>query len=282
MNKMVKCALLCLTGIFILSSAHADEKISKQGPWEKAAISFGGFISSNNTAFRLGSGAGVDLDIEEFLGLDTTNSVFRMGGLWRFTENRRHRMDLSWFRLQRSGDTSIGQDIVIPGEGEEEDIIIETGTKVESYFDIDLYQLAYSYSFLQDDRIDVAARVGLYIMPMQFGIKATGVVDNQGEADFTAPLPTFGFRMDIALTPKWFFRSGTQLFYLEYEEFVGSILAFDSAVEYVPWKHVGIGLGVDALEMRVEADGEDYTGIDFTGAMEFSYIGLQLYVKAYF
>ena len=78
MKKITKCVTLFLAGMLFLSTAYAEENNKEQGPWEKAAINFGGFISSNNTAFRLGSGAGVDLDVEEFLGLDTTNSVFRM------------------------------------------------------------------------------------------------------------------------------------------------------------------------------------------------------------
>jgi hypothetical protein len=38
--------------------------------------------------------------------------------------------------------------------------------------------------------------------------------------------------MDIALTPQWFFRTGSQVFYLEYDNFTGSILEFKAAVEY--------------------------------------------------
>ena len=76
----------------------------------------------------------------------------------------------------------------------------------------------------------VEAQLGLYIMPISFGIKATGLVDEKGDAKFTAPLPTVGFRMDVALAPKWFFRSGTQIFYLEYQQFKGSILAAQGAV----------------------------------------------------
>ena len=135
---------------------------------------------------------------------------------------------------------------------------------------------------MQDDRIDLAAEIGLYIMPLNFGIKATGIIDEKGEASFTAPLPTAGFRMDIAFTPQWFFRGGTQIFYLEYENYTGAVLATQTAIEYVPWKHFGLGLGVDALRMQASADGEDYPGVDFNGNVEFSYVGLQIYGRVYF
>jgi hypothetical protein len=88
----------------------------------------------------------------------------------------------------------------------------------------------------------LAAGIGFYVMPINFGIQVSGLVDEEGEDKFTAPLPAFNLRMDIALTPKWFIRTGAQVFYLKYEDFSGSILELRTALEYNPWKHVGIGV----------------------------------------
>jgi hypothetical protein len=49
----------------------------------------------------------------------------------------------------------------------------------------------------------------------------------------------------------------------------------------LPWKHVGIGLGVDIMRVFVEAKGNDYPGIDFVGSVNFNLIGGQLYLKFY-
>jgi hypothetical protein len=282
MKKIIKILVLSMLGCFLGGAASALETTAEQTPWETAALNVGGLISGTNTSFRLGSGAGVDIDVEKLLNLETTNSAFRLGGLWRFSDNRRHRMDLSWFSLRRSGKNTLGQDIEIPQKDGDELTTIPAGTKVRSYFDIDVYKLAYSYSFLQDDRIDLAAQFGLYVMPISFGIKATGFIEEKGDANFTAPLPTVGFRMDVVLTPKWFLRSGTELFYLEYQNFKGAILASHGGVEYAPWKHFGVGLGVDAFKLQAEAKKEDYPGVDFSGNVEFGYIGLHLYGRVFF
>jgi hypothetical protein len=53
-------------------------------------------------------------------------------------------------------------------------------------------------------------------------------------------------------------------------------------VEYNPWRHVGIGLGFDALSMNLEAAGEDWPGIDLNGEVDFTYTGLQLYARVFF
>jgi hypothetical protein len=89
-------------------------------------------------------------------------------------------------------------------------------------------------------------------------------------------------RTDIALTPRWFIRSGAQIFYLDYETFTGSLVEFRSALEYNPWKHVGIGLGFDAMGLRMEAKNEDWPGVDLNGKITFNYAGAQLYLRYFF
>jgi hypothetical protein len=115
-----------------------------------------------------------------------------------------------------------------------------------------------------------------------FGFEATGLLNVGASERFTAPLPVFGVRGDFAITPKWYLRSGLQAFYLEIDNFAGSILAANVAVEYLPWKHFGFGLGFDSLSVHVEAEGKDYPAIDFKGEVDFEYRGLLLYAKLYF
>ena len=270
-----------LVMFFFPPASWGSETDTNKEPWEKFGIQAGYFLSAVDSGFRLGTGIGVDIDVEDLLGLDSSNSVFRVGALWRFTDNRRHRLDFSWFSLNRDGSRQILQDIVIEDKDGNE-IPIDAGSTVDAFFDLDIYQFAYSYSFLQDERLDLAVQIGAYIMPIDVGLSVSGVIDEQGSARFTAPLPVLGLRMDIALTPRWFIRTGAQAFYLEYDNFRGSILKVNAALEYNPWDHVGIGLGFDTLKINVEAEGEDWPGIDLNGKVNFGYAGLQLYLRFFY
>ncbi|MGD9189641.1 MAG: hypothetical protein PVI89_15585 [Desulfobacteraceae bacterium] len=260
--------------------AFAAEETS-DSPWETYGFSAGYFISNLNTTFRIGSAVALDVDVEEFLDLDSSNNVFRVGGLWRFSDNQRHRLDLSWFGYRRSGSKIINEDIEIE-DRDGDPITVLAGTEVDAFFNIDLYQLKYGYSFLQDDRLDIALDVGLYVMPIEYGITVSGTLENEGQQDFIAPLPTLGLRLDIALAPKWYLRSGSHYFYLKYDRFRGSLITGYTALEYKPWQHVGIGLGFDSFRLGVEAEGEDYPSIDFRGNIDFEYVGAQLYVRYFF
>ena len=262
------------------ASWGAESETPKE-PWEKFSIQAGYFLTAIDSSVRLGSGLGVDIDVEELLDLDTSSSVFRLGAQWRFTENRRHRLDFSWFSLNRDGTRQVLQDFSFENKNGEI-VNVPAGSEVNSFFDLDIYELSYSYSFLQDDRVDLAGSIGLYVMPIDVGLSVTGLIDAQGSAKFTAPLPVLGLRMDVVLAPRWFFRSGTQVFYVEYENFTGAVLQAGAAVEYTPWNHVGIGLGFDALSIAVEAEDEDWPGVDFDGKVDFKYAGMQLYLRYFF
>ena len=97
---------------------------------------------------------------------------------------------------------------------------------MKSKYNMDIFQLNYSYSFIQDDRLDFAGIAGLYVMPISLGLDVTGLVDDQADQSFTAPLPALGLRLDILLAQKWYFRSSTQLFYIEYEDYTGTLIQY--------------------------------------------------------
>jgi hypothetical protein len=68
----------------------AENPNSSSKPWKKFNVDVGYLISTIDTSLNLAArGLGVEVDVEDFLGMDTTSSVFKIKGLWRFTENRR-------------------------------------------------------------------------------------------------------------------------------------------------------------------------------------------------
>ena len=275
------CVFFAASVIFCIKPALAENPASHDTPWEKFSLDLGYFIANTNTDISLGSGLGLTVSVEDLLGLDSTDSVFRVGGSWRFTDNRRHRLNLDWFSFRRDGSTTIGRDFTIKDD-EGNEITVPAGSQVTSKFNFDIYKAGYSYSFFQDDRMDLAFKIGLYVMPIEIGLNASGLINVNETERFTAPLPTFGLRMDFAITPKWFLRSNVEIFYLEIQEFTGTIYESGVAIEYLPWKHLGFGLGFNTFNFEIEADGEDYPGIDFKGEIEFQYTGLLLYAKMFF
>lgn len=275
-----------LIGIVLLLSLavgpSAADDTAEDTPWAKFSFNAGAFLSSTSTNVRFGSGLGVTVNVEEALGLEAENQVFRLDTYWRFTDNRRHRVDFSWFSLKREATRKLTDDITINPPNQDE-ITLETGTVIDSFFDLDIYQVNYRYSFFQDERLDMSGGIGLYIMPISFGVSSTGLVDEQGDQSFTAPLPVLNMKIDVLITPKWYFRNSADLFYVEYIGIVGSMTNIRSGIEYNPWKHFGLGAGVDFMHLYLEGNGQLlYPDNDLKGTVAFNYVGLNFYGRVFF
>jgi len=256
-----------------ISSIAADST----GPWEKFNIQGGAFFAVLNNQVTAGTeGTGVVIDLEKATGLDTQSTVFRLGGLYRFGETRRHRVDLDYLYFNRNASKSVADNLVVNGKP------INAGSNVDTTFNFQIYRAAYSYSFFQDDRMDLAASIGLFVMPIKFELSVSGVGSKQGDFNFTAPLPALGLRGDFAVTPRWFIRTNLDVFYLEYQSFKGALVDTRIAVEYNPWEHFGFGLGFDNFRVKLEAEGNDYPGVDFQGIVKSQFMGVQLYARYFF
>lgn len=269
--------LLALSFAILPLSAHAAGNTAYNLPWEKFNIQAGVFFAALDDKVQVGvGGAGVLVDVEDVLGIKAQNTVFRVGGDYRFGEKRLHRVDLEYFYFNRSANKTLGQDITV------DNVVFNAGTNVDSTFNFQILKAAYSYSFFQDDRMDLAASIGLFVMPIKFEVNAVNVASKNKELKFTAPLPVLGLRGDFAITPRWFFRSKIEFFYLEYQNFTGGLMDTNLAIEYNPWKNFGFGFGFENFRVKLSAEGNDFPKIDFNGEVKVQYLGAQLYARYFF
>jgi hypothetical protein len=272
----VAAVAVALLLVFVpLSSNAADNTVYKL-PWEKFNVQAGAFFAALDDKVQVGvGGAGILIDVEETLGMDVQNTSFRVGGSYRIGEERRHRVDLEYFYFNRDSSKTLEKEIVV------DNVVFSAGTNVDATFNFQILKAAYSYSFFQDDRMDLAASIGLFVMPIKFEV-SSAVGGKSADLKFTAPLPVLGLRGDFAITPKWFLRTKLEFFYLEYQNFTGGLMDTNIAVEYNPWKNWGFGFGVENFRVKLSAEGNDYPSMNFNGDVKMQYIGAQLYARYFF
>jgi hypothetical protein len=273
----VAAVAVALFVVFIPHSSNAADNTAYNLPWERFNIQGGVFFAGLNDKVTVGTeGAGVAIDLEQALGLDTQKQIFRLGALYRIGEKRRHRVDLDYLYFNRTATKTLEREITV------DNVTLPIGRRVDATFNYQILRAAYSYSFFQDDRMDLAGSFGLFVMPIKFAMSAEGLGSGEGEFKFTAPLPAFGLRGDFAITPRWFLRTNLDFFYLKYQSFTGAIVDTRIAVEYNPWDHFGFGLGFDNFRVALKVQGNDYPAVNFQGDIKSQFIGVQLYARYFF
>jgi hypothetical protein len=263
--------LILFTG---LAHAQADE-VDKV--WPKFEIAVGGFVTNDDTTAQINSealGAGVNVNLEDALGIDASSNTIRADLLYRFGETRRHEIEFHYFDNKRDGSKVLEEDIQVG------DQIFPAGTGVNSENRLTFYNLDYVYNFLLDDRVRLGGSVGLHTTGIKLDISETG--GGRASSDsFTAPLPMLGLRLDVVLAKHWRMKTAINFFYIEYDNYTGRLSDTLVAVEYAPWKHFGLGAGFNAIYYDIEADGgSDFTS--FNGSLEYRLTGFMLYAKYFF
>ena len=256
--------LTVLAALFMLPSTSVQAQTDDD---KNFGLSLGIFVASRDTQTRF-EGSGEEIDLEDGFGLSREDTVFRIDGYYKF--NDKHRIDASWFDLSRKSTKAIETEIEWEGN------IYPIDTEVNAVFDLGIYKLAYTWSFLRRDTGFLGLSAGLYIMDI--GISLDGpILDQRNAADLTAPLPVIGLRGEYYFTEKWTLRGSAELFALEYNDWDGSLYDLYAGVDYqaLDWMAVGLGVNSVLMDLNVTKD-------NFAGSLDWGYTGALLYFKFVF
>jgi hypothetical protein len=260
------CALLA--AFLLPGPAMADA----QSPgMEKASLSLGVFLTHRDSSTRLDASAGdpgTDVDLENDLGLNRSESVFRVDAFYKFSEA--HRIDVSWFDLSRSSSKQIERDIEWNGTSYPID------TAVNSQFDLDIYKVAYTWSFWRKDRNFLGATGGLYIADTGTSL----IADTIGAREVmsaTAPLPVIGLRGQYFFTQKWSVRASSEVFLYEYGDWDGELVDLYLGLDYELSDRIAVGVGFNTVTFDLGVSKED-----LTGQLDWGYSGGLVFLRGRF
>lgn len=274
-------ALLASTSIQIWAAEDATTSIeeNRSMPWEKGAVALGGFVAflGSDVTFGGNNASSGDLDAEDFLGLDSSLTVFRAGAMYRPGKSRRNQLDFSYASFKRDGSATLTEELTIGN------VTHPIGATIETEFDFAIIRGTYSYAFWQTERVRMALGLGVYAIPLRYelDIETTGGNTAVEGADATLPLPAVALRGEFQLHHELFLMTSVEGMYLKIDEYEGAMLELNVGLEYRPWKHFGMGLAYSFMAVDVQGGGtsSDYPGADFEGEVDVRLSGLFLYGK---
>jgi hypothetical protein len=194
---------------------------------------------------------------------------------YRLGESRRHELELHYYQSNRDGERVLRQDYQIGNT------VFPAGSGVRSSLDTWFVNLDYAYAFLQDDRVRLSGAVGVHTTGLRFKAESNNGLGAESQS-VTAPLPVVGARVDVVLTERWRLKGSVDAFYLEYDKYRGALFDSSLALEWLAFKHLGFGLGMNAVRYRVEANDTGGLGGKWNGQIRYDFVGALLYGKLYF
>jgi hypothetical protein len=222
---------------------------------DRFMLRLGGYHAQNaNSIMRLDANdfpVGAYIDFNQTLGGDSSTTVVRMDGLYRF--NDKHGLGLSWYTLKFNGSRVLSKDITWG------DHTYTASTQVDSEIKFDVYKLNYQYSLFHNEKAELGALFGFHVMRTFAGISASGTLLSQGQA-ITAPLPVFGLFADYKFTPRFSAFYNYQWFFINYQDKVkGGLQDFLIGLEYRLFRHVALGAAFNRFGLSLEAKGDAAT-----------------------
>lgn len=258
--------LLVGSAILLFSGAPADA--AQSSDFDRFSVSLGVFFADRDTRTSVDGdipGSGTDVDLENDLGFNKSDSVFRFDGYFRF--NEKHRLDFSAFDLSRTGSKQITEEFVW------KDTLYPVDVLVNASLDLSIYRLAYTWSFMRRDNGYLGASAGVYVADIGTSIAAESI-GRSSSGGVTAPLPVFGLRGQYDFSEKWSFRGSAEIFAIEYGDYSGTLYDVYAGLDYQLFEHAAIGVGINSVDIGV-----DITKPNFNGDLNWRYSGGLLFFK---
>ena len=226
-------------------------------PWDAGfTLQIGAFNPEATTTLRLdGTGGrfGTQVSFEGDLGGENRKTVPTFDLLWRFSP--RNALEATVVSLRREGSTAIR------GTIDWGDATFPVNTAVNSDFDSDIVRLAWRWSFIHDERLEVATLLGVHYTRIETSLSATGsalALSDSASVDY--PLPTLGLHANARIADNWRLTGFGQLLKLKIDEYDGEITNFGVGVEWAFARNMFAGLGYDYYKYNLVSTKDNARG----------------------
>ena len=273
--------LAAIAAVFCwFSDASAQARYDDHEITDKLFFTLGGFNTPNlQSQLRIdpkGIGIGTIIDLEDDLDLQKSVSVWRLDGHYRF--NQRHRIEWSYFDLNRTGSTTLlDKDIQIG------DVVFPVKFRIDSEWDFKVTKVSYAYSFINTAKYEFYLGGGLNIRDVSVGFTGVGSLSGTSQTRVfndggTLPLPTLTAGMQYNISDKLAIRFRTESFFIQIGDSSGRWQDTYALVDYRITKKFGIGGGLNFFNINLEGDLRN----NYKAQLESNYTGFMLYLSARF
>lgn len=264
-----------IISVALLGIAGAATAQGDRNPLDATAIlDLGGFFTATDIRVRLDGEGGLrgdPVDFDDTFGLDDYES-FRLDGQWRI--KGKHSIRGTYFKNDRSSTSQLSTDINFGDE------TYPVGATTTAHWELEVMQVSYDYAFKRTENYELAAGIGVHLLDASLGLDATVTagggsaqreLSESGSSD--APLPVLGLRGAWRLPHNFYFTAQAQYFYVDFNEYAGSLSDLKASIVWQATPRFGLGLGYNDFRFRFRLDKDAFSGRlrwNYGGAIAFA------------
>ena len=267
--KVVAMTLLMAAPIVAFAQDEQHPAISS-----KYLLDVGVFFPEKTVNFgagvRVPGNGGIDFGSE--FGLDKTDDLFAIDLTWRFGEK--------WSLAAQHFRASGGRQAVLEEDIEWNNVVFGAGSSVEAGSKFSVYRLFAGRSFGNDERSDYGVGAGLHWLEVSASISGNIFVNNnvaftREAVSAAAPLPNIGAWYYYSFSPRWAFKARGDWFSASIDEYDGSLVNLQVAINYAWFRNGGIGLAYNYLEFDAGVDNSTWQGnVDLVYEGPFAFVSI--------
>ena len=265
--------LLAVTFVFATSAAAQSGSSSygqQRGMEERFRLDIGGFFQKFDTTVtidRSDGSPGTEVNLEDVLGQDAHKTSLRLDGYWRFGPHGN--LQFAYRGWHRTNEHVIDRDINIG------DTTYHAGANVSTDNRVNVFQLYYGYSFVNNGQLELGAELGIsgYYTKLAFsasgnvsgpGGSASATTGNEG-TNFLAPVLGIGGYGRYTILPR-FFVNGTikGLPTVTISGYSGSMIDVTAGLDYFFTKNIGIGASYEYTKITFKGKSTPRVGAEYT------------------
>ncbi len=212
---------------------------------------------------------GATINFETLLGFDKNKFIPSFDAQYSFT--RHSGIYVEYYAIFRDSKFDVIEgfdfgDVEIP----------EDAGELRAFFNTQIWSVGYMYSFINSEKANLSAFINFFILGFNSGID----IDSRNiseRVNFTAPLPSFGYKFNYEIAPKLRFAVSHSFFFLEIGGFAGNINNLRLSLDYevTSWMRAGLAYSSFILDLSVDAP-------KLTGDFYIGYRGPAVYMQFVF
>lgn len=211
---------------------------------------------------------GTLLAAEDRLGLADRLDQGAVDLMFRMLE--RHRIRADYHQQTRDGDVVIDEPIQFGNDD------YFAGERVLTHMDLRRFGLAYTYSLVRKEKLELGLGLGINLLQMEGTLEAPARFVRERQ-DVAGPFPTLAVDATWQFARRFSLNTAAQFLAGKVDEVDGSYASWSADVQFRPLRNLAVGAGYARTRYRI-----DSTDDDLAGYFRLKYQGLQLFLRASF